>query len=240
MNISTPKRLMRALAALVAAFALVLSASVTLAGPASASANVSVDNGHVHKMKKNKKVKKSKKISEQAVRVKLRELWDEHMEWTYAVVAAFAAGSPSLNASIDRLLQNQVDIGNAIKPFYGEAAGNELTRLLKEHITDAVPVLTSAKAGDTNALNAAVATWYANAEVVGNFLADANPKLNRKAAVDMMRMHITQTVSYAADQLQGNYAKSIATYGEAEAHMRMMSDAITKALVKQFPKKFKK
>ena len=53
-------------------------------------------------------------------------------------------------------------------------------------------------------------------------------------------MHITQTVSYAADQLAGNYAKSITTYDEALAHMRMMSDDLTNALVKQFPKKFKK
>lgn len=235
------KSLGQLLAAIVATFAIIVAAMVTLTGPATAGANVSADNSHSHMMHKKKANKAKKgKISKQALRVKMRELWDEHMEWTYAAVAAFAADSAGLNDTIARLLKNQEDIGNAIKPFYGEAAGNQLTALLKEHIQDAVPVLVAAKAGNTNDLNAAIATWYSNAEQIGNFLADANRKLPRKAAVSMMRMHITQTVSYAADLLAGNYAKSIATYGEALAHMRMMSDELTNALIKQFPKKFKK
>jgi hypothetical protein len=33
-----------------------------------------------------------------------------------------------------REMSNQVDIGNAIKPFHGDDAGNKLSALLKEHI----------------------------------------------------------------------------------------------------------
>jgi hypothetical protein len=33
-----------------------------------------------------------------------------------------------------RLLHNQEDLGNIIKPYYGEEAGTKLTALLKEHI----------------------------------------------------------------------------------------------------------
>ncbi len=32
---------------------------------------------------------------------------------------------------VARLLRNQTDIGNAVKPYYGAAAGNQLTKLLK-------------------------------------------------------------------------------------------------------------
>lgn len=46
-----------------------------------------------------------------------------------------------------RLLQNQADMGNAIKPFYGDAAGTKLTELLNEHILGAADLLTAAKAG---------------------------------------------------------------------------------------------
>ena len=82
----------------------------------------------------------------------MRTLWAEHMQWTYDTVIAFAAESPGLDPTIGRILQNQVDIGNAIAPYYGDDAAAQLTDLLTTHIKEAVPVLVAAKAGDTAAL----------------------------------------------------------------------------------------
>ena len=56
---------------------------------------------------------------------------------------------PDTNFAAQRLLKNQVDIGNAIKPFYGNVAGDKLTSLLKDHIMGAVDLLKAAKAGNT-------------------------------------------------------------------------------------------
>lgn len=169
----------------------------------------------------------------------MAHLWGEHMEWTYATVVAFAQGSPALSPSLDRLLQNQVDIGDAIKPFYGAAAGDQLTTLLKEHINDAVPVLTAAKAGDSAGLKTAVDAWYANATAIGDFLAAANPHWNKTDMESMMQGHITQTVAYASDALAGDYTKAIADYGIAEQHMQDMGDMLSAGLIQQFPKKFR-
>src|SRR5262252_5070715 len=74
----------------------------------------------------------------------MRKLWEDHITWTRAFIISAAANSPDKAAATDRLLQNQVDIGNAIKPYYGEAAGNQLTALLKEHITTAADVVAAA------------------------------------------------------------------------------------------------
>ena len=49
-------------------------------------------------------------------------------------------------------MKNQEDIGNTIKPFYGEQAGNQLTLQLKDHILIAVDLLEAAKAGNNTAL----------------------------------------------------------------------------------------
>ncbi|MDQ4215073.1 hypothetical protein [Microbacterium capsulatum] len=168
----------------------------------------------------------------------MSNLWAQHMEWTYATVVAFAQGSPGLTATLDRLLQNQTDIGNAVGSFYGTAAGDQLTALLKTHIEDAVPVLTAAKAGDTAALNTAVAAWYANAKQIGDFLAAANPHWGKADMEDMMQTHITQTLAYASDLLHGDYAKAIVDYGTAETHMQQMATMLSAGLIKQFPKKF--
>ena len=58
----------------------------------------------------------------------MRKLWEDHVTWTRLAVISLVAGTPDTEATVARLLQNQTDIGNAIKPFYGAAAGNALTR----------------------------------------------------------------------------------------------------------------
>lgn len=169
----------------------------------------------------------------------MRTLWAEHMQWTYDTIVAFAAGSESLEPTLDRLLANQEHIGDAIKPLYGDAAGDALTVLLKEHITDAVPVLTAAQAGDTVALDEAIDEWNRNAREIGDFLADANPdNWDRADMESMMEGHISQTVAYAAAQLQGDYAESIRLYDEAADHMADMADMLSSGIIAQFPDRF--
>ena len=178
--------------------------------------------------------------SEAALYTAMRTLWVQHMEWTYATIAAFAADSPGLGATLDRLLANQSDIGETIKPFYGDEAGHALTRLLEAHINGAVPILVAAKAGNTDDLTTAVAAWYDNARQIADFLAAANPAWSKSDLEDMMKGHIDQTLDYATAQLQGRYADSIRSYDKAEAHMQDMADLLSAGIVKQFPKQFRR
>ena len=88
----------------------------------------------------------------------MRKLWEDHITWTRLVIVSFAADLPDQELTAQRLLRNQTDIGDAVKPFYGEDAGNELTTLLEEHIQGAVELLAAAKAGDAAAVEAATRT----------------------------------------------------------------------------------
>lgn len=118
----------------------------------------------------------SDKVTE--LRLNMRDLWQEHVAWTRNVILCIVDELPGTDQAVNRLLKNQDDIGNAVKPFYGEEAGKQLAILLREHITIAAEVVKAAKANDKTALDDANKRWYANADQIGEFLGKANPNWN--------------------------------------------------------------
>ena len=172
----------------------------------------------------------------------MRKLWEDHITWTrlFIVSAATETGDlPDVGPTADRLLANQVDIGNAIKPFYGQAAGDRLTALLREHILTAADILSAAKAGDEAAVATARAAWYANADEIASFLSTANPKhwpLDEMRA--MMRTHLDLTLDEAVARLQGRYADDIAAYEAVHTEILEMADMLSSGIVAQFPSRF--
>ena len=163
------------------------------------------------------------------------------MQWTYATVDAFFNNPKALDASLNRLLQNQKDIGAAIIPYYGKEAGDKLTALLTEHIQGAVPVLTAAQKNDQSGLKKALADWHANAQAIADFLSAANTNNWKQDDMrTMMKAHIDQTTAYAVDLLGKNYKNAVEKYDVANQHMKVMADELSMGIIKQFPREFKK
>ena len=175
-----------------------------------------------------------------ALHDKMRALWEQHVTWTRLAIVSFAADLPDLPSTQARLLRNQADIGDAIKPYYGRRAANKLTRLLREHIAGAVDLLAAAKAGEQAKLAAAKTAWYANGREVADFLSAANrDNWPRNAVRPMMRKHLDQTLDEAVDQLTGRYAAGIREYDAIERHMLEMADTLSSGIIKQFPARFR-
>ena len=82
------------------------------------------------------------------LRTNMRKLWEDHITWTRNVICCLVDNLPGTDQAVKRLLKNQDDIGNAIKPVYGANAGNKLTTLLHDHITISADVVKAAKASD--------------------------------------------------------------------------------------------
>jgi hypothetical protein len=170
----------------------------------------------------------------------MRRLWEDHIVWTRLAIISLTTGSADTEATVGRLLKNQTDIGNAVKPFYGKAAGDELTRQLRLHILIAADVIAAAKAGDAAALADAQARWRANADDIAGVLNSVNPRYWKLAAMKAeMRKHLDLTTQEAVARLQGDWAADVVAYDRIHAHILHMADTLSTGVIKQFPKRFR-
>jgi hypothetical protein len=170
----------------------------------------------------------------------MRKLWEDHIVWTRGFIVSVAHDLPDAGVTAGRLLENQVHIGDALKPYYGDAAGNLVTALLHEHILIAAEILTAAKAGDDAAVAEALGRWYEN----GDEIADALSSLNRRHwPKDELRMmmeeHLNTTLAEAVSRLSGDYAADIADYDVVHAHILVMADFLSNGIIEQQPHKFR-
>jgi hypothetical protein len=171
----------------------------------------------------------------------MRKLWEDHVTWTRLFIVSAAAGLPDKDATTQRLLQNQADIGNAVADFYGRAAGDKLTALLKDHILIAASIVTAAKGGDNAKVASENKRWRDNATEIATFLHGANPKQWPQATLQSaMFMHLDQTLNEATHQLKGDYANSVKDYEQVVQHILGMADILSNGIIAQFPAKFDK
>lgn len=177
-------------------------------------------------------------MSASDLRAAMRKLWEDHITWTRVFIIDALAGLPDTNAATARLLRNQDDIGNAIVPFYGAAAGSQLTNLLKQHIMIAADVTKAAKANNAAQVAAQQKTWSANADQLAAFLAAANPAWPRATVRDALQKHLDFTTTEVVSRLHGDWNADIAAYDANHNHMLMFSDMLTNGIVQQFPTRF--
>jgi hypothetical protein len=231
-NPTAGRRMTIALAGLIAV------ASATLVLAVSGTHEGHADTGHSHADAVAVSAKSNAK--QVAFHDAMRMLWEDHVTWTRLAIISLAHDLPDLPATQARLLSNQVDIGNAIKPYYGRAAGNQLTALLKEHIVGAVALLQAAKAGDQDLVKQRSAEWYVNGNEIADFLHGANPRNWSKTETRrMMKLHLDQTLSEAVHRLGGDYEADVRDYEEIHHHILEMADGLSDGIIKQFPRRFR-
>ena len=169
----------------------------------------------------------------------MRKLWEDHVTWTRLFIVSAVGNLPDKDATTQRLLQNQTDIGNAVAEFYGKDAGNKLTALLRDHILIAANIVAAAKAGDNPKVASENKRWRDNATEIATFLHGANPKHWPLATLQSaMFTHLDQTLDEATHQLKGDYAASVKDYEHVVEHILGMPDVLSDGIIAQFPKKF--
>jgi hypothetical protein len=205
----------------------------------SALAALAVSNGH---MAHAHEVAPADAITpkELTLRNSMRALWEDHVTWTRLAVISLIDDSPDTDATVARLLRNQRDLGNAIKPFYGPAAGNALTAELRKHILIAADLIAAAKAGDQARVTAEQARWGRNADDIAALLNRVNPRQwKRDELRAMLGEHLRFTTQEVVARLQQRWTADVAAYDRIHHHALGMADALSAGLTAQFPGRFR-
>ncbi len=169
----------------------------------------------------------------------MRKLWEDHITWTRNVICCLVDNLPGADQAVKRLLKNQDDIGDAIKPYYGDDAGKKLAALLHDHITISADVVKSAKANNKVALDSANKKWNDNADQISAFLSTANPNWPLEDMKSMMHDHLKLTTDEAVARIKKDYDGDIAAYDKVHDEILKMADMLSDGIVKQYPDKFK-
>ena len=201
-----------------------------------------------------------------SLKTAMRRLWTDHVVWTRMYIISAVAGAPMsehLTALLDglvgkiatplggvvsllsngdaaavRLLRNQEDIGKAVVPFYGEAAGSRLTDLLKQHILIAVDLVSAARSGDERKFQQEDAKWMRNAEEIAGLLSEANPNWPKNDVVDLLGQHLDLTKRETSARIKGDWSTDIEMFDQILTEILTLSAVLSDGLIKQFPDRF--
>jgi len=172
------------------------------------------------------------------LRMAMRKLWEDHITYTRNYIISALGELPDADSVAQRLMKNQDDLGNAIKPYYGSDAGNKLANLLRDHIKIAAEVVKAAKADKKDKLAAEQKKWSENGKDIAAFLSGANPKWSKATLEEMLQRHLDLTTGEVVGRLKKNWTADIKAYDEGHEHMLMFADMLTEGVMQQFPEKF--
>lgn len=167
-----------------------------------------------------------------------RLLWMEHVNWTRMTIISIVFGLPDLQFVQERLLRNATDLGNCLRPFYGDRLADRYAVLIKEHLVLAAELVTAATKGDAKKAAEAEKQWYRNADDIAKFLSSINPYAVKEEVRKMLYTHLALTKLEAVYMIQKKFKEDIEVFDKIEAQALEMSDMIAEAIVMQFPAMF--
>lgn len=151
--------------------------------------------------------------------------WDEHVFWTREVIIGIVNKLPSLDASVEVLLQNQKDIAASFRKRYPQAV-ETIEKLLTEHIVQAKGIVESLD-GPASETKRLLAEWNVNGRQIADALHSLNPSLSTQMEWRKhLQTHLDITAEEAVAYKQGRYVESQERFQEALREARIMAYAI--------------
>jgi len=172
------------------------------------------------------------------LRVLLNGLEQEHVALAADATRAGFDGTASFKPAAGSLDENSHDIANAVGSVYGKEAGDKFYEIWNSHIGFFVDYTVAAKKGDKAGMDKAVQNLNGYVEAISAFFSGANPNLPKDAVAQLITAHVgllkDAVDTYGAGDIAGSFAKE----REARTQIGTIANAISGAIVKQYPSKF--
>lgn len=168
-------------------------------------------------------------------RITLASLFDTHATYTVFVILGVVNGLADVATNTKRLLENQVEIGDSMKPYIGEEGGRLLTKALTEHIQLAASVITTATAAAEGRADAAALieakkkALFLNSDKVASLISGVTT-LPLEDSKQMWRIHNELVIKMTEAQLTKNYEAFVSRYDAYKREIFAMVNAIYEAL----------
>jgi hypothetical protein len=177
------------------------------------------------------------RLAAASLRSQMRKLWEDRVTFITLFHTAVLRGGNDTVELAQQLLRNQDDIGNAMKPFYGEAVGNKLSSLLRDQFLIAARLVRAAKAGDGTDYERATRQWQVNADHLAAFLGSENPHWSGET-LEMLRSHLAMTTDAVVSRLHHDTVEGDAAYHTRHEQMLRVADGLSSGIVEHFPARF--
>lgn len=161
----------------------------------------------------------------------LRKLFTDHAVYTVFVLKSIVDNGKDTKVFLDRLLVNQRDIGDQLKPIVGVNNGNAITQLLTEHIKLAGDVITAAVKRDPT-LPEKIKKLFANGDTIALNLSALNPHtVSYEEQKEMWHRHNQFVIDMTIQRIKGNYLQEQQLYDSYYNEILAMSDSIAHGLM---------
>lgn len=145
---------------------------------------------------------------------------------------------PDIEFVLTRLLRNATDMGELLRPYYGDAVADEYSRLVKEHLTTAAELVKAVLAGNTEQAMKLEKDWYRNADDLAVFLNKISPYIDLEGIRKMLYDHLTLTKMEVICMIDRNFELDIEVFDRIELEALAMADMISEGVFKMFPSVF--
>jgi hypothetical protein len=167
-----------------------------------------------------------------------RQLWADHVYWTRFVIEGIVDQVGGLNQTVERLFMSCHEMRDLVRPYYGDQAAEGFGDLMTQHLQQAADLVTLAAQSKMQEADAKEREWYQNADAIAKFLGGANPYLPESTVRDILYEHLRVTKEEAVARLSKDYTSDIQKFDSILDTIYKLSDALSAAIIKQFPDRF--
>lgn len=173
-----------------------------------------------------------------ALRDDLRHLWRDHASLTRNLITSLVAKLPDAADATARLLKNQDEIADAIRPYCGDEVADQMNKLLRDHVMLTTDMVAAGKGTDASKTDKARSAWYGNGDELAKYMASANSFWQQADMQRKVKAHMDAIADEVAARIASRWADDLAAYDRAIQSSMDLSDVMGQGIVEMYPEAF--